>query len=181
VTIIGDETTPSNVHIQVSGGNNFKAEGASKWALKGMKLSSSTGTGILLWATKGSSVSFQSLEFGAATHHVLAEYSSLVQCTGNYAMSGGGFAHVRARDVAVVEIQSVTVTLTGTPSFTGAYAFCERVGLFRATSCTFSGAATGARYTAQANGVIYTNGAGTTYFPGNAAHTTPTATGGQYV
>ena len=51
-------------------------------------------------------------------------------------------------------------------------------GMISAASLTFSGAATGTRYFAALNGIVYTNGGGATYFPGNAAGAT--ATGGQY-
>ena len=44
---------------------------------------------------------------------------------------------------------------------------------------TFSGSATGKRFEATVNGVIYSSGAGASYLPGNAAGTT--ATGGQYI
>jgi hypothetical protein len=44
---------------------------------------------------------------------------------------------------------------------------------------TFSGNATGARYSALLNGVLYTGGGGANYFPGNAAGST--GSGGQYL
>jgi hypothetical protein len=43
---------------------------------------------------------------------------------------------------------------------------------------TFSGAATGARYFANMNSIIQTNGGGANFFPGDSAGST--ATGGQY-
>ena len=72
----------------------------------------------------------------------------------------------------------VTVTITGTPGFSGAFAEADDLGFVNYNGPIFSGAATGKRYGATLNGVIDTNGAGATYFPGNVGGTT--ATGGQY-
>jgi hypothetical protein len=46
-------------------------------------------------------------------------------------------------------------------------------------SDTFSGSATGARHSVTGNGYLFTNGAGASYLPGNAAGST--ASGGQYL
>jgi hypothetical protein len=69
------------------------------------------------------------------------------------------------------------VALTGSPNFSGAFVYAGD-GYIDAPNNTFSGAATGKRYDSQLNGVIYTRGASTSYFPGSVAGTT--ATGAQY-
>jgi hypothetical protein len=69
------------------------------------------------------------------------------------------------------------VTLTGTPTFSTAFVLASAGSLF-APANTFVGGATGTRYTAQLNGVIFTGSKSLTYFPGSAAGSTPT--GGQY-
>lgn len=61
----------------------------------------------------------------------------------------------------------VSVTLTGTPSFSAAYARADSLGLFRSNGMSFSGSASGTRYTVDSNAVIYTAGGGATYFPGS--------------
>jgi hypothetical protein len=72
-----------------------------------------------------------------------------------------------------------TVTLTGTFSFGTAFANAARVGLIEANGNTYTGGTiTGVRYNADLNSVIFTNGGGANYFPGNSAGST--ATGGQY-
>jgi len=68
--------------------------------------------------------------------------------------------------------------VTGTPNFVGSFANASRNGTLQAIGVTYSGSATGARYVASGNGVIYTGG-GASYFPGNAAGST--STGGQYI
>ena len=62
--------------------------------------------------------------------------------------------------------------------FRSAYAYVESAGVYQSYSMTFSGSATGSRYTVNLNGAVYTAGAGANYFPGNAAGSA--ATGGQY-
>ena len=78
----------------------------------------------------------------------------------------------------MLRIQSVTVTLTGTPAFTTAYAYATTTAVIIANGCTFTGGATGKYYDARLNAVINTVGGGATYFPGDAAGST--ATGAQY-
>ena len=64
------------------------------------------------------------------------------------------------------------VTLIGTPSFaTNGFAVAQGNGMLIYTT-SFSGAATGPRFTNINRGQIYTNGGGINYFPGNAAGVT---------
>jgi hypothetical protein len=102
--------------------------------------------------------------------------------TGNYAITGGAQSHAQAWTEGFVQLSSlpndsVTVTLTGTPTFSTAFVLASAGSLF-APANTFVGGAAGPRYTAQLNGVIFTGGKSLTYFPGSAAGSTPT--GGQY-
>ena len=75
------------------------------------------------------------------------------------------------------------MTLSGSPVFSPGFAIVSRAGLANLNGNTFSGSsgASSPRYSATANGVIFTSGAATTYLPGDSAHATPTGTGGQYV
>lgn len=76
-------------------------------------------------------------------------------------------------------LDGITVTLSGTPAFSVAFATASRAGVVQVNANTYSGSATGTRYAASTNGVIFTNtGGSATYLPGNGAGTT--ATGGQY-
>jgi copper chaperone CopZ len=101
-----------------------------------------------------------------------------IVCSGNYSISAGATSHVAAVN-GNVRIQNVTVTLTGTPAFSTCYAIIWMNSLALLNGCTFSGSATGSRYDAYANGVIYTAGAGATYLPGDSGGTA--SAGGQYL
>jgi hypothetical protein len=98
--------------------------------------------------------------------------------TGSYAISGGGLGHVLAASGGFVFTERLTVTLTGTPAFSAAYANALSLGGYIADIMTFSGSATGKRYNVALNAIINTTTASATYFPGNASGTS--ATGGQY-
>lgn len=87
-----------------------------------------------------------------------------------YTISGNAPYHVDANGGGNIIIGSTTVTLTGTPAFT-AFAASDSSGLIFASSMTFSGSATGARYAVTSSGVIETVGGGATYFPGNSPGT----------
>lgn len=78
----------------------------------------------------------------------------------------------------MVRVTSRTITLTGTPAFSTAFAQADQVGNILMNGDTFTGSATGKRYNAVMNGVIQTGAGGANALPGSVAGTT--ATGGQY-
>ncbi|WP_369913798.1 hypothetical protein AB8810_11885 [Xanthomonas sp. NCPPB 3005] len=90
---------------------------------------------------------------------------------GNYSITGGGTTHYGIYDGGQLVLGSITVTLTGTPTYTIAFVDAGRVGSINGgdTTFTFSGAATGLRYKAYANGVIWVSGKGQNVFPGSVA------------
>jgi hypothetical protein len=64
----------------------------------------------------------------------------------------------------------VTLTLTGTPNFSVAFADVSG-GELQCYGMTFSGSATGIRYSVGNYGIIITNGGGASYLPGSTAGT----------
>ena len=126
----------------------------------------------------GAVVRWGDVNFSAAAVHVRTIAGAYAEAIGAYTISGGGSAHVSAYETAALRVVGVAVTLAGTPAFSAAFAISSRVGSLLVAGTTFSGAAIGARYSVDANSVIYT-GAGPTFLPGDAAGTVDT--GGQYV
>ena len=184
IIIVGDETTPSNVTVTQTGSPTnsqgcFYAFGVKGlYSLRGMKLTSATSPGYGINISGGSRVEYQNMNFGAiTTYHVRAVDGATLEVTGNYTISGGAVGHVVASS-SIVRCQSRTITLSGTPAFSGQFAFATAAGYYVASLLTFSGSATGPRYSATLNGVINTAGGGASYFPGGSAGST--ATGGQY-
>ena len=175
-TLRGDLTTPGNVIIAGTSDGVTAIAIGSKWALEGFKITAAAGAGLRV--EQGSQVTFQKIDFGAATgQHILALTNALVIAAGAYSITAATTYHIFARG-AQVDISGVTVTLTGTPALSR-FAYAALGGTIRAVSSVFSGAATGTRYEVISNGVIDTNGGGAAFLPGNVAGST--ATGGQYV
>ncbi|AVS68120.1 hypothetical protein C8245_22855 [Paracidovorax avenae] len=142
------------------------------YKLQWFKLQTATaGYGIALYGGLNY-LEFNNLNFGAcATGHITAGSGSTVSAAGaSYTISGGAPSHVEASDGGLFRGQNCSITLTGTPAF-GVYAAGSRSGLAFLFSTSFSGNATGARYTAGTGGGIFVNGAGANYLPGNSAGT----------
>lgn len=98
----------------------------------------------------------------------------------SYTVNGGSAVHWFAeRGGAIQPSAAITVTLTGTPAFTNAFAVANLCGTISPLSLvSFANTATGSRYTAQFNGCINTGGGGAIYLPGNAVGSA--LFGGQY-
>lgn len=176
VTIQGNTGTPANVVINVTGTAITVQNGASI-NLTGLKIQS-TVYGLL--ATASGNINITTLDFGACTSaHIRVISGGSLTVNGNYSITGASANHwMVIGSGSSITCQTRTITITGTPAFSGY--FCQ-VRLCASTSVdgnTFSGSATGVRYYADLNAVINTAGGGATYFPGNAAGST--ATGGQY-
>jgi hypothetical protein len=64
----------------------------------------------------------------------------------------------------------VTITLTGTPAFSGSFALTQGgLAYIGMSNISFSGSATGQRYGVQYYSWINTYGGGANFFPGNSA------------
>jgi len=180
VVFQGNAGTPANVVVNKTSGNDFSFSGplSNVVTIKDMELRTTTsGTAINLAAP--GVVRFSNIVFGAcATYHMQASApGAKINGTAAYTINGNATVHAVAADGAQVQTESITITLTGTPAFTF-FVQCTRVADILMRALTFSGSATGARYSATMNGIIETGGGGASYFPGNSVGST--ATGGQY-
>ena len=111
---------------------------------------------------------------GTSVAHMGAFTGGQVIVTASYTIAGGAAGHFRAVGSGAgitVTAAGVTITLTGTPAFTSAFAVTQVACSINVPSAgvTFSGAATGIRYSVQSGSVINTNGGGASYFPGSVA------------
>lgn len=176
VYITGDTTTPANVILAATW--NIKAVNVvGIYQVKGFRL---VGTVYGIYAEGGMCfVEFGNMEFGAMAVGLDAELGATIKCVANYSVTGGGAIHCLGSRQGIIQVQSRTVTVSGTPAFSTAFAYGGLLGIVDFYASTVTGAATGKRYYSETNSVIYTNGGGANYFPGNVAGST--ATGGQYV
>jgi hypothetical protein len=144
-----------------------------------MKLVSSGGDGVDVSVNAVARLN-AGLEFGAvAGTHILLQNNGVATLGANYSVSGNATCHWRLINGGKLLGQGKTITLTGTPAFSLAFASSETTSVADAAGMTFSGAATGVRYNVTMNAVLKTGGGGANFLPGNSAGST--ATGGQYV
>ncbi len=177
ITIIGNTTTPANCLISTTAATCFTCSNVlGAWRIEGFKLQTTTsGFGII--ASGKSNLSLGVMDYGTMASgfsHIYCETgASIIQSSTSYTISGGASSHIRAVHCGQITQNVNTVTLTGTPAFGAAFAFADNLSLIRAVSNTYSGSATGTRYSVTGNAVIDTAGGGASYLPGNAAGSAP--------
>jgi len=169
LTIVGNITTPTNVVLQ---GQVFATNLNSAWRITAMRIGGAGAQACL--NITNADVEFGTIDFGTCTQaQIWLRNGGAVSCyTFAYTISAGSGYHIRLEQQGIVVISGSTITLTGTPAFTSAFAGAGIVGggsTIQAHLITFSGAATGPRYGVSNNAVIYTGGGGANYFPGNSA------------
>ena len=174
VIIQGNNCTPANVLVNTTG-DAFLGSDNAAFQVRDLKIQS---TSVGIHALTGAHINVQNVDFGACTAaHIQAQFGAYVVGISSYTISGASPRHIRSL-TGYVGINAVTITLTGTPAFSDAFVVAERLGYVTAQSVTLSGSATGPRYDINHNSVVFTGGAGASYFPGDAVGTT--AMGGQY-
>lgn len=182
VTFTGNTGTPSSCVISVTSGNCFQFTNNVLATIGGGFKLQTTTSGSAVRSETGAVVTISgAMEYGAcATNHLHSINGGRIIVAANYTISGGCSVHAAgAGPASLVNIAGLTITLTGTPAWGVAFAQGFNLGnVIASSTCTFSGSATGARYTATLNGVVRVDGAASTYFPGNSAGST--ASGGQY-
>ena len=149
-------------------GNTIQVFSGASVQLAGLTIQSSANNGIHV--SQSGAVSFGTgMNFGAcALAQILAEFDGLVNTIGNsYTISGGGTNHVNLANGGNFDCNSAssaTATITGTPTFSGAFINAQDCGTALIVNYTWSGSITGAAYSATMNGVIR----GITGLPGSA-------------
>lgn len=181
VYIVGNTGSPSAVHVTSAtpGANIIRGSNVvTPYNMSGMRLSSTGGGSSYLISASGNTViSFGHMQFGQAFIHIYSALGAYVTNNGPYEIIAGAARHLWAFWGGQIYLGSGTVTLSGTPAFSTAFAAANDGGRISAF-VTFSGSATGTRYNVTLNGVAAVSGGAGSYFPGNAAGAT--ATGGQY-
>lgn len=171
----GDTTTPTNCILTSASGATVQAIGNVQWNIEGFQVKNTDGSSPCILVDQQSWVRAGVMDFnscnGAAGNHIVAENFSSYEATANYTISAGASSHVFTTLMGEFIETGVTVTLTGTPAFAFSFATSERNSLQLWSGTTFSGSATGKRYTTTIGGGIETSGAGATFLPGNSAGT----------
>lgn len=175
--IDGDVAVASSYLINVTG-SAFVLSGSCDIRVQGVKVQA-TGSGFSMSgaATLTMTGAFEMGACAGAAFNVTDRAKAIINA--NYTISGGGAYHYLIEQLAGIECTGRTVTVTGTPAYSQAFIFLQNIGFGYYSGSTFSGAATGQRYSVNQNSVLNTGGGGASFFPGNAGGAT--ATGGQYV
>lgn len=131
---------------------------------------------LCLSALYAGKLEYGNVDFGTASaRHINVQYGGFTNALSSYTISGGAQAHALGATGGAVRLAGVTVTLTGTPAFSSAFADFSSGAIGAISGNTYSGTATGARYLVATNAAVDTQG-GT--LPGSTAGST--VTGGQY-
>lgn len=174
--IKGGSGTATDVIISTTSADAINLSSGAQATIEDLQLQTTTG-GNCVYSYVQSLVTLDNVFFGAcAAAHMITFGGARIEVLANYTISGGATTHVQSILGGNISCNSKTVTITGTPAFSSAYAAVARAGQIDIVGNTFSGSATGVRYSAITNGVIFASGA---TLPGNSAGST--ATGGQYV
>lgn len=184
LVIQGNNGTPANVVISTTSADAFTADGLNVvWDIKDLKIqTTTTGGGIV--CKNGATVRYGNLNFGAiggsSSGQIECYLGGKVTQLSNYTISGAAPYHWKIYDGGeVLGLPSSTITVSGTPAFGSFFILCGTLGLFDGFGITFSGSATGTRYSVYGNAAVFTASGGANYFPGNVAGST--ASGGQYL
>jgi hypothetical protein len=180
ISIDGNATTPGNVVVSTAA-TSFNMTNCGSYRIRNFRVQASAGYAIFANGAR-TALTLSGMVYGAmsasGTHIYVTAQASVVQTSTTYSIVGGGYSHITVSEGGALESSLCTVTLTGTPAFSN-YVFVENLSLCRLVSNTYSGSATGPRYSVSGGSVIFTAGAGATALPGNAAGSA--TTGGQYL
>lgn len=187
----GNTGAMSNVIIAPSSGNycvsllGFVLPGS--FTLSYVKLDATNVFDAFITSAPGPVIG-KNINFGACpsgAHINVAGNAAQIAMQTDYTISGSAQHHLYCSYPSALFIDGytigpITVTLSGTPDFTSAFAEAVTLAhIFSDSAVTWSGGATGVRYLASGNAVINTGGGGANYFPGDSAGST--ATGAQYL
>lgn len=180
VSIIGNQTTPTSV--LVNGGFQCSGSSNANWEVRGFQIDA-TGSSYTasLEANNHATLVISDLELSSAPErHLYSWGNGRIVVGGNYVVSGQADVHMDARSQGTIIADNYTITLNNTLTFSDAFVVAENLSLVQATNMTFvvTGTVSGARYNARNLGMIDTQSASPTYFPGSAGGVTNV--GGQY-
>lgn len=167
--ISGNSSTPANTVISTTNDSAISALGPFYWIVKNTKLATTTSGHCVLVSNKAH-IDLYNMDFGVcADYHVHTDSLSLVNLKSSYAISGSAKRHLSGTNKSEIFSANLSVVITNSPAFSNAFVASYLGALITFTGATFTGSATGVRYNGSYNSIIYTNGGGASYFPGNSA------------
>jgi hypothetical protein len=174
VTLKGDIPTPANIILS----SPILAQNNGTITVEGFKFVSNDNG---FTATLGGAIIFRKMDFGACVgnHLIATDGGQITNDATPYTISGGAVCHFVANGAgAIVRVQSINITLTGTPAFGGYFAQARMTGVLAINGGSYTGAASAGttKYYVDLNAVINSG----VVLPGGVAGVPP-SNGGQYV
>lgn len=171
LVIQGNSDTPTNVIISPASGNAIYGNNISTvWDIKYLKVASPVGINL----GNNITVRITDVDFGACTsYHIVINNGCQLLVIGNYTISGNSPYHYWTANGGYIECINKTITITSNITVT-TFVRAARYGYINNYGCTFSldgHTVTGGRYYGTQLSLIFTNGGGANYFPGNTSGT----------
>ena len=162
--------------ISPSTATAFAANAAAQVEIAAATLTSTFSGGSCVSSIDGGTVVTMGagLIIGASPNYqIFTIYGGKINITASYTISGGSAAgHYENFAGQTIVTSGITVTLVGSLNFSAFASADFSGGSLLAAGITFAGtvgSCTGARYAAQYNGLVFTQGGGANYFPGSIA------------
>lgn len=148
VSIVGNSTTPTNVIVP----GRFSATGHSRITVRDLQC-------MGLVTSSYGYLSFTNLVFVTGSNNMIeATDNGMIESTGNWKIAGGPYVYgLYANSGGTIYIPN-TVTLTGTPDFSGSFVYAAQNSRVIST-VNYSGSATGVRYLLTENSSLMFSGA----------------------
>ena len=173
IIIMGDAADNTAVLFHCIGNDCIDVQAGSSIWVKNITLQSTASGGSggdALGASSGGELLMSNCNFATCSgNHMYATAGGSIIIMGNYDISGGAQCHAQAATEGYIEMSSypdrhVAGVVSGNPNFSGGFVVAG-AGSISASDNDFTGSATGPRYDAHLNGVIFTNNHGASYFP----------------
>lgn len=181
VNLIGNTGSPQNVVLATANAFALSVETCLNVSIQGISLGA-TGTipgsggvlaaGILIGFGGNVTLAGPCIFNTCSSYHVWIGNSGYFAIASSYTIGGGALAHILCGGSGAYLNMGpgpYTVTLTGTPAFSTSFIAVTQNGSGQLWSpnVTFSGSATGYKYSVSMNGTLSTNGGGNSYLPGS--------------
>lgn len=182
--IVGDTGTPSNVVLDASATESVLHSTigvlVDGWTISGLRFQSTSAYCKHGVRADGCGVTIDNCEFGPgfSGHDVHGELAARVSLTGSIVYASGSHACALyvVQGANMLKATADTITCSGTPSFSNAFAIADLISSIRLNGSNVTGAATGKKYAITFNSVLTYQG-GASNLPGDVAGAT--ASGGQ--
>ena len=178
ITLSGNLTNPENVLISASD-HALQITERARLSIEGLKIETSSGCAI--YANTGGLLTIKGdliIGEGPQAQLRVSDNASQIKVSGDIELEVAGGIGIYAQRGAVFDMQNKTITLTGTPAYSY-FLVSSETAVVLISGNTFTGSATGTRYSVRELSLCKTSNGGASYLPGDAAGAV--SNGGLYI